>query len=150
MTFQAGQKITAADLNRAAPSTSTQLTNISDTGTLTSAVYTDTLSGAINATLAFVTPPSGSIEVTIHAAIDNSSTNYTYVSFRISGAAGTVAASDDYAISANGTDDHTASRTTIIPGLTPGAAGTITMQYRVSAGTGTVDHRSIIQKPMPG
>jgi hypothetical protein len=149
MVAQAGQQLTAAALNSAAPTTWTQLTNISDTGTLTSVTYTDTLSGAVNATLAFVAPPSGSIKVSIHAAVDNSSTNYTYVSFRISGAAGTVAASDDYALSANGTDDHTAPRPTIITGLTPGAAGTITMQYRVSAGTGTVDHRSIIQEPMP-
>lgn len=149
MVMQAGQQLTAAALNSAAPTTWTQLTNISDTGTTGSVTYTDALSGAVNATLAFVAPASGAIEVTIHAAIDNSGANYTWVSFRISGAAGTVAASDDYALSANGTDDHTAPRSTIITGLTPGAAGTITMQYRVGAGTGTIDHRSIIQKPMP-
>ncbi len=149
MVAQAGQQLTAAAVNSFAPTTWTKLDNISDTGTVTSTTYTDTLSSAVSATLAFVVPASGSVEITIHAAVDNSGTNYTFVSFRISGAAGTVAASDDYAISANGTDDHTAPRSTIITGLTAGAAGTITMQYRVGAGTGTVDHRSIIQKPMP-
>lgn len=149
MVMQAGQQLTAAALNSAAPTSSTELANISDTGTVLATTYTDTLTSAVNATLAFVAPASGSIWVSIHASIDNSGANYTWVSFRISGAAGTVAASDDYAISGNGTDDHTASRRTKITGLTPGAAGTITMQYRVSAGTGTVDHRSMSQDPVP-
>jgi hypothetical protein len=149
MAFVSGQKVTAAQLNSAAPTGAVQSTQNSTGGTTTSATYTDTLSGTTTHTLGFTVPASGAIWVTIKAALDNSAANYTQASYRISGSAGTVAASDNWNIFSQGTSEITISRRTMQTGLTPGATGTITMQYNTSGGTATVNHRQILVDPVP-
>lgn len=147
MPFLAGQTLTAALLNGATDHLQSTVNTVA--GTLTSTTYTSTLTGSTAATLAFVVPPSGRIAVTIFAALDNSAANYTVGSYSIGGAAGTVAANDDKQIYANGTDEGSRERRTIVSGLTPGAAGTVTMEYKVSAGTGTINHQQITVEYLP-
>lgn len=146
--FQAGQQLTAAALNSKAPVGHAQ-TTVVGTATTTSTSYVDAVSGAGLCTQAFVVPASGAIVVTISAAMDNSGGSYTYMTFRISGAAGTVNSLTDNAAIHFGTDDGTHEKTTTVTGLTPGSAGTITATHKVDAGTGTYDYRSITWTPVP-
>lgn len=153
MAFAAGQKVTAAQLNSAAPTGAVQSAVNSTVGTTTSTSYTDTLTSSTTVSLGFTTPGSGSIKVTIIAAMQNNTAgSYVAVSFRISGAAGTVAASDDYQVYTQGTGtsrpESRISGSTIITGLTPGAAGTVTMQHKVTANIGTYNYRRIIIEPI--
>lgn len=141
MVFVAGVALTAAALNAAAPTGDTSF-YLSNDGTTTSTSYTDTLTGSTTASLAFVAPPSGKIEVTI-AVLQENTTSTTQTSFRISGAAGTVAASDDYSVQSDDSNTRMGEKTTQISGLTAGAAGTVTMQHKVAGGTGTFDKRAI-------
>lgn len=149
MTALAGQKVTALLLNSLAPTGHASSSVNTTAGTTTATAYTDTLTSSTVVSVAFVTPPSGDIEVTITGALDNSGDNYSVISYRISGAAGTVAASDSWQAYKRNTNEGMVSRTSIQTGLTPGAAGTITMQHKVSAGTGTFNHREIIWRPLP-
>lgn len=149
MAFTAGQKLTAAQLNSAAPVGAAQSTVNTTAGTTTSTSYTDSLTGSTTVSLAFTVPPSGAIWVTITSALDNSADNYTVVSYRISGSAGTVAASDNWQIYFRNTNEGMVSRRTMQTGLTVGATGTVTMQHKVSGGTGTFNHRQILIEPVP-
>lgn len=149
MVALAGQKVTASLLNSLAP-TGHAASGVNTTaGTTTSTSYTDTLTSSTTVTLAFITPPSGKIAVTICGAVDNSADNYSIISYRISGAAGTVAASDSWQAYFRNTNEGMVSRRSIQTGLVAGAAGTITMQHKVSGGTGTFNHREIIWEPIP-
>lgn len=147
--FQAGQVLTAAALNSAAPLGAAQTAVNTGSSTTTSTSYVDAVSGAGLTTLGFVAPASGAIKITISAAMDNSGSFYTNITFRISGAAGTVNSLEENSAQQFGTDDSTRSKTTVVTGLVPGSAGTITMTHRVTGGTGTYDYRSIIWEPIP-
>ncbi|SES20835.1 hypothetical protein [Lentzea albida] len=147
MPFLAGETLTAAGLMGATERLQSTVNVVA--GTTTSTTYTSTLTGTTAATLAFVAPPSGRIRVTIFAALDNSAANYTVASYSISGAAGGVAANDDKQIYANGTDEGSRARPTIVTGLTPNAAGLITMEFKVSGGTGTINHQQISVEYLP-
>lgn len=153
MTFASGQKITAAQLNSAAPTGAVQSTVITTSGNTSSTSYTDTLSAGGTASLAFTVPPSGKIWVTITAACwSDANTRYAVASYRISGSAGTVAASDNWQIysKAVSTIETLYSRRTMQTGLTPGATGTVTMQFKItSAGTANFNHRQILIEPVP-
>lgn len=150
MAFTAGQKLTASALNMAAPTGAVQSVPNTTAGTTTSATYTDTLTSSTVVSLGFTTPLSGAIWVTISVGIFNSGANYSLASYRISGSAGTVAASDAWFVFVEGPDEMLMSRRTMQTGLTPGATGTVTMQFNVSGGTGTFNHRQIVIEPVPG
>jgi hypothetical protein len=149
MAFVSGQKVTAAQLNSAAPTGAVQSTVNTTSGTTTSTSYTDSLTGSTTVSLAFTVPASGKIWVTITGATDNSADNYSTMSYRISGTAGTVAASDNWQLYFRNTNEGLTSRRTMQTGLTPGASGTVTMQHKVAAGTGTFNHRQILVEPVP-
>lgn len=155
MAFAAGQKVTAAQINSACPIGATQSTMSAVSGTVTVGTpYVGSLTGgAPTHTLAFTAPASGSIWVSITASATNNSTGYGCISFAISGAAGTRAASDDYQAFMQGVTtprpEQTLYRRVMITGLTPGAAGTITMYYRsFTAGTTTFNYRQIGYEPV--
>jgi hypothetical protein len=144
--FAAGQILTAGDLN--AVTTAVESGANTTPGTTTSTTFTDTLTGSSTVTLAFTAPASGVIVVTVSAECSNSGgSNYTIAGFRISGAAGTVAATDTNSIYLRGTDSLRASGEFRVGGLTPGMSGTVTMQHRVNpAGTGTFNNRELLMK----
>lgn len=141
MVFFAGQKLTAAALNSAIPLGETQSVIVSAFGSTTSTVYTATLASVGTVTLAYVAPPSGIIEVTFTAVIVPSIANLSgLVSVALTGAAGTVAASDNhhaYATTTDAANDYggTVTKSVLFTGLTAGAAGTITMHHRASSAT---------------
>jgi hypothetical protein len=113
-------------------------------GTTTSTSYTSTLSGTSAVTLAFVAPASGKVIVTISGELQNSGANYTTMSFSIGGSAGTVSGDDNNALYMHGTDRFRASAASLVTGLTAGQSGTITMQHKVTGGTGTFNRRKIM------
>lgn len=114
-------------------------------GTVTSTSYTPTLSGSpgTNPSVTLVTGTTALVN--IRSLLVNNGTNLSAMSVAVSGA-GTVSASDDNCMylnfhTANG--EHTFGTTFIIGGLTAGT-NTFTLNYRVSAGTGTYYARGII------
>ncbi len=145
----AGQKLTATYINTLVPLGEVQSTNNSTPGTTTSTSYTDTLGGSGVVSVNFTAPLSGIVDVRIEAACTNSNALvYTTASFRLSGAS-TVAASDDYQVYNQGTGGEARFMAeTRITGLTPGGSYTATMQHKVSANTGTFNHRRISVRPI--
>lgn len=154
MTFLAGQKLSAAALNSAAPTGAAQSVVNTTAGNTTSSTYTPTLSAGGTVTLAFVTPASGKIWVTYTATgVGTTSAEFPSISFAISGAAGTLAASTDRQAfnksTSAGTPESTISRRTLVTGLTPGAAGTITMNFKSFAGgTVTFNNKQLQWEPV--
>lgn len=114
------------------------------TTSTTSTTYADTTTVA---SVAFVAPASGVVEVTVNANQFNSTSNYTFTAFRLSGA-GTYAANDNDAAWTFGTGAMRSEASTVVTGLTPGGSYTATMQHAVIAGTGTYGPRRIIVKPL--
>ena len=147
MAFLAGQSLTASLLNDA--TTTIESATDAVAGTTTSATYTDTLTSTGTHTLNFVAPASGKIVVTIACvAVNGTAGAYAAMSFRVSGAAGTQAASDANQVYGQGTGTNRpevrTSVPTLVTGLTPGASGTITLQHKVTGGgTGTFNYRRI-------
>lgn len=154
MAFLAGQKATAAQLNSAAPVGEAEATVNTTPGTTTSTSYTDTLTGSGTMTIAYVAPPSGKICVWYTASTVPSVANYFgIVAPALTGAAGTVAASDNWqafnkTTDASNDNDGTVYRTHIFTGLVAGAAGTITMMHKVIGGLVTFSDRQIGWRPI--
>jgi hypothetical protein len=84
---------------------------------------------------------SGILQVTIGATLSNSGANASYVGFALSGV-NSVASSDAKSIINVGTNAASFGRTFLLTGLTPGAT-TVTLQFRVSGGTGTFSGREL-------
>ncbi len=107
-------------------------------------------------TLAFVTPASGKIWVTITASAKAGTTIAAFpaITFAITGAAGTVAASDNYqafnqTVDTSSRPENTLFRRQLITGLVAGAAGTITMHHKIGGGgTGTFTNRQLQWEPV--
>jgi hypothetical protein len=98
-----------------------------------------------------VTVTTGTTALVVVGAKIQQNTNSaeSLASFAVSGAS-TIAADSAWAVSSQfptaGTESHAMSKVTWQTGLTPGA-NTFTMKYRVTAGTGTFDLRSIAVIP---
>jgi hypothetical protein len=152
--FFAGQKLTAYQLNSAAPTGEVQSAVNTTFGQTTSTSYTPTLSGSSAVTLAFTVPPSGSIAVFLTASIlPGNSGQFGTISVALSGAAGVVAASDAWQAFVRSTDaanayHGTVFRETIFPGLVAGATGLITMNHRSSSGTVDFSNRQLRWRPV--
>lgn len=131
----------------AAAMTSVQSATNTTAGTTTSTTATDSLTSSSTVTQGFTVPPSGKVRVTISGEIVNSGANYTTLSFRISGSAGTVAHDDNNGFYVRGTNAIRGSATSLITGLTPGATGTVTLSHLVTGGTGTFNRRRILVEP---
>lgn len=150
----AGQRLSAAYVNALCPLGKAQNTVNTTFGSTASTTYTPTLASTGTCTLAFVTPASGAIEVFYTASISpQASGRFGVISVSISGAAGTVAASDDGQAFNKSTSatvyDGTVSRRRIFTGLTPGAVGTITMEHKVIGGTVNFNDRQLAWEPVP-
>lgn len=117
-------------------------------GTTSSTSWTDTISGASPVTLAFTAPPSGKVMIHFKAAAKNSGSNFSGVNFRLSGA-GTRAAVDGEQAFVQGNSEAVVTADNIVSGLTPGGVYTITMQHKVTGGTGTFNYRRLGWRPLP-
>lgn len=117
----------------------------SASGTTTSTSYTATLSGSPGTNPSVTLVTGTAIELAISAEMANSTTGTCRVGVAISGAT-TAAASDTTGIAMSGTASFALGRTVRITGLTAGT-NTFTLQYRVTAGTGTFVNRSIVAAP---
>ena len=154
MVFFAGQKLTAADLNAAVPLGESQTPSATTFGSTSSTSYTATLTAAGTVTQAFVAPASGKISVTFTASIlPGTAGAFGTISVGLSGAAGTVAPSDDWQAFVRSTDGSnayhgTVERTHDFTGLVPGAAGVITMYHRASAGSVDFSNRQLKYRPI--
>lgn len=117
---------------------------INDTaGTTTSTSFTATLSGGGTSPAVTVTTGIKAL-IFLTAAVANAATNNSYASYAVSGAT-TSAAIDGRSIvmdGGSGKDDRIGV-TNFFDGLTPGS-NTFTMQYRVSASTGTYQKRRVL------
>lgn len=97
--------------------------------------FVDFLSGSW-APITFNAPPSGSVRVTIGAAISNTNTatSTIWAAYRMSGAI-TVGADETLGLSAAGSRNYSG-RARVFTGLTPGASCTVTPQWNISSGSG--------------
>jgi hypothetical protein len=84
--------------------------------------------------------------VSISCFVSNSGANYSEIGFAISGT-NTVAASDPFSITKNGTTGERITGTFLVTGLTAGS-NTFAAQYRVTGGTGTFSDRKIAVVPL--
>lgn len=124
-----------------------QFVEFPSTGTTSSTSYGNLSSGAASATL--VVPGSGKVWVEIRATGRNSSANSItswIASGSTSGSART--ADDNSALIVAGTNNVSLTMRHRLTGLTAGETLTVTIQHRVSAGTGTWDYRSIAIEPI--
>lgn len=134
-----GQRITAAKLaveNAQSEDTTSRTT--------TSTSYGNASTGGAF-TAAVVVPASGQVVVEMRSTQRNSSTTNTITSWTASGStSGTVyTANDTAALIIGGTSNVSVDLSYRLTGLTVGETLTVTMQHRVSAGTGTFDYRYI-------
>lgn len=117
-------------------------------GTTTSTSWTDTISGSSPVTLAFVAPPSGKVSISISAAVKNSGANFSGLNFRLSGA-GSRAAVDGEQAFVQGNSEVVVTKDNVVSGLVVGGSYTITLQHKVTAGTGTFNYRRLGWRPLP-
>ena len=146
MTIAAGETILASDINAikdvvdAIVSAAHASVGASETETSTS--YDDMTTAGPAVTLTTDTTAL----VIVSAVMSNSGANQTYMSWAVSGAS-TVAASDAFALSNEGTNRMRASRMYLVTSLIAGS-NTFTSKYKVSGGTGTIGERRIIVFPL--
>lgn len=126
-----------------------------DAGSTSSATYVATLgdTSGVPFSVNFTAPPSGSVLVTLGAAIlvSNNSTANAFMSGQISqGSTVVVAATDDPAVCGTGPLKTSCMATNRISSLTPGVTYTVTSYYRVtdSAQTAWFDNRTIRVDPV--
>lgn len=138
MTFTAGSKLRASDLNAELGVTVTHAPN--DSGTVNSTAYVGTRTGGTNPVgTSFVAPTSGKVLVHWACGLVSAAGNATatmLVSFRlgqgatVGGGTQVLAPADTRAIQHAGTTDQQAGRTSLVTGLTPGAVYNVQLMYR--------------------
>lgn len=142
--WKAGQTITALKL---AVETNQNEEAISRTTTATS--YGNASGGAF--TCAVTVPASGTVVVEMRSTQRNSGATNTITSWTASGSTSGVVytANDAAALIVGGTANASHDLAYRLTGLTPTETLTVTMQHRVSAGTGTFDYRLIMLRGCP-
>ncbi|MER5482911.1 hypothetical protein ABT024_06805 [Streptomyces sp. NPDC002812] len=137
--WKAGQTITAAKLaveNAQSEDTATRTTTATGYGNAATG-------GAFTAVV--VVPASGQVVVEMRSTQRNSGATNTITSWTASGSASGVvySANDNAALIIGGTANVSVDLSYRLTGLAIGETLTVTMQHRVSAGTGTFDYRYI-------
>ncbi|MFI8448255.1 hypothetical protein [Streptomyces erythrochromogenes] len=143
--YRSGQKLTASLLTTySAQSEDTSSRTTTGTG------YGNAATGGAF-TAAVVVPSSGEVKVEMRSTQRNSGATNTITSWTGSGSSsGTVyTANDTAALIVGGTANQSLDLSYRLTGLIPGETLTVTMQHRVSAGTGTFDYRHIILDGKP-
>lgn len=155
MSFAAGQKVTADQLNGVtgiAANLGTAITTSSST--TTSVPFTATLADGVVTGVTFTALDSGTALLMIGADIKTSTVGFASCSAEIRQGStigsGTVvlAASDNHAYGHNSTNEIQGSRIKTVTGLTPGQVYNARLMYKVSAGTGTFLRREITVVPL--
>lgn len=138
MAFNAGQKVSAADLNALSPPTSATAGSSGYSNTASTS-YT-TLTG--NPGVAFTAPQSGSVLVHLRAAMVGEAAGIGAQASFIVRTGSTVgsgttflSATDDNSISMIGTEDVEAGQVTLVTGLTPGNSYNVQMVYKRRGGS---------------
>lgn len=152
MTFTAGQKLRASQLNNELGAAVQH--DPLDSGTTTSTGYIQTLTGGTSPVgVAFVAPTSGKVYIHWGAGMFNSGAGSTFCAPEIRQGAtigsGTIfaGASDNVAIAHAGTAEEKTGRTRLITGLTAGNTYNVVLCYRVSSGTGTIRSKDVSAQP---
>lgn len=114
----------------------------SETTTSTSYVTLTTTTDRVTVTVG----ANGLLLVSIYCGLSNSGANFSGMSFSLSGA-NTQAASDTFAIAANGTNVVRLGASFLLTGLTPGST-IVFAGYSVNSGTGTFVNRRITAVPL--
>lgn len=151
--YLALQELTAAELNGDFGALE-GLTTVGDAqatnGTTTSVTYTSTLTGGTACGIAFTAPPSGKVLVHNNSRMFNSGANHNLCSIHvrtgstIGSGTDVLAASDANAVAYFGSNDDRRGATTLVSGLTPGAAYNVIQSFKVTAGTGNFSNKSLI------
>ncbi|MFJ3923006.1 hypothetical protein [Streptomyces sp. NPDC090022] len=115
------------------------------TRTTTSGTYANAATGGAFSA-AITVPLSGKVNVEMRVTERNSGATNTITSWIASGStSGSVySTSDTAALIVAGTDNSSLDLSYLLTGLTAGELLTVTMQHRVSGGTGTIDYRLIL------
>jgi hypothetical protein len=143
--FRAGQRLTAGLL-------SIESTQVEDTTTrtTTSGTYGNAATGgAFSASV--VVPASGAVVVEMRSTQRNSGATNTITSWTASGStSGTLyTANDTAALIVTGTSNISVDLSYRLSGMSVGETLTVTMQHKVSGGTGTMDYRQILLTGCP-
>lgn len=148
MAIAAGEKATAARINEeiGVALSDTQLTS----GTTTSTAFTATLTGGTACGVAFTAPPSGKVFVMNTMQVGPSgglalSTVRVRTGSSIGSGTDVVAASDDNTVLCG--SDMRGTSTTLVTGLTAGSSYNVQQLFRVTAGTGTFQRKTLVVKP---
>lgn len=154
--FQSGQRLTPAVLNTNtnAGASAVEIESVTF-GTTTSTTYVTALTTAGTLGVAFVAPPSGKVTIHWGTHIGNTAlggNSYATIHVRTGSSVGSgtdvLTAADVRAIrnqSSTATDQDTSgqNRSKTVAGLTPGNSYNVTMDSRVTAGTGAYENRNI-------
>lgn len=154
----AGQKI-LADHNNDLDSDVNQptLSSIQNTaGTTTSVSFTAALSGGTACSLVFTAPPSGKVMIFHNCEVtQNTAAHFAIATFRVrtgnvigSGTDVIDASNDNEAIFAASTTSVRFGSSRLLTGLTPGSSYNVQELFRVTAGTGTFQKKSLIVQPV--
>lgn len=142
--FRAGQILTAGLLT-------IESTQVEDTTsrTTTSGTYADASGGALSA--AVVVPASGAVVVELRSTQRNSAATNTITSWSATGSvSGTLyTANDTAALIVTGTSNISVDLSYRLSGMSVGETLTVTMQHKVSGGTGTMDYRVLLLTGCP-
>lgn len=151
MTFAAGDRLLASDLNY--PTTVTSPDLATTDGTTTSTSFTNSLTTTTTRGIAFVAGASGQALVLYQCTgRNNGAGGFTIVDAEVRtgttvGAGTVVRASDESTASAPQSDSVNQQMQHhghfLVTGLTPGSSYNATMTYRVTGGTGTFNRRKI-------
>ena len=143
--FRAGQSLTAGLLN-------VESTQVEDTTsrTTTSGTYADAATGG-TFSAAVIVPASGAVVVEMRATQRNSGATNVITSWNASGSvSGTLyTANDTAALITQGTQNQPVDLSYRLSGMSVGETLTVTMQHKVSGGTGTIDYRQMLLQGCP-
>lgn len=159
--FQSGQRLTPVLLNANTNAGATVAeTNNATSGTTTSTSYTNTLTTGAMCGVPFTAPPSGKVIVyftagSVHNTAGGSCTTSFAVKSGTTVGSGTTfpgfAANDSWSVFNQGStannDAASSSGFKSVTGLTPGSSYNATLEYKVTAGTGTFVGRVISVVP---
>jgi hypothetical protein len=122
-------------------------------GSTSSTAYTATLAGGTACGLSFIAPPSGQVYVSNNmAAFNGIAGGYALCTIRVrtggvvGSGADVFAASDDEAVYTS-FDDLSASRRTLVTGLTPGSTYNAQQLFRVLSNTANYQRKKLIVEP---
>jgi hypothetical protein len=123
--------------------------DVTDAGTTSSTTYTSILAAADSLRVPFVAGVSGTVVVLLTGKLTNSTSEYSYMSFRLEDSGGTIiASSDTNGVKHYGTTEQAYTTHTVLTGLTPGTSYEVVVTHRVTgSSTGTFDDRRLAVLP---